>query len=288
MMDFVRTLLSQGWVGTVVGLAGIVLAIIFYLRSKRKAKLAFQHDHVMLVGGRGAAFPDEVEIRFSGTIVPRITASSIVIWNCGDRTINGSDVVAGDPLRLELPDAGRVLKHEILRQTRSVNGWRVDQPAPNLLSLAFEFLDPGDGISVEVIHSEASSKLDCKGTIKGMPAGMRNYGRALWSVYRRRPSAPFPLNRPPRFVFAIGVVLGFAMMLYGLLRPSFDQWFPATFGADDPIDLQKLRWAWVISGLLYAALPGFMLWSRRRRYPAVLEPTPQDGDDEQEAERGTA
>ncbi|GJL68248.1 MAG: hypothetical protein NPIRA06_08830 [Nitrospirales bacterium] len=286
-MDYVRTLLSQGWVGTVVGLAGIVLAIVFYLRSKRKAKLAFQHYHVTLVGGRGAAFPDEVEIRFLGTAVPRITASKIVIWNCGDRTINGSDVVAGDPLRLELSDAGRILKHTILRQTRSVNGWRLDQPAPNLLSLVFEFLDPGDGICAEVIHSEAGTKLDCKGTIKGMPAGMSNYGRAPWSVYRHRRSAPFPLSRP-HFIYVIGVVFGFAMIFYGLLRPSFAQWFPAMFVPDDPIDLQKIRWGFVVGGLLYAAFPGFLLWSRRRRYPAVLEPTLEDGGDEQDTERGAA
>lgn len=286
-MDFVRTLLSQGWVGTVVGLAGILLAIVFYLRSKRKARLAFQHDHVMLVGGRGAAFPGEVEIRFSGMIVPRITASKFVIWNCGNRTIDGSDVVAGDPLRLELPEASRILKHKILRQTRRVNGWKVDQPAPNRLNLAFDFLDPGDGISVEVIHSEAGNKLDCKGTIKGMPAGMRNYGRALWSFYRRWGLAPFPLNRP-RVVLAIAIVLGFAMMVYGLLWPSFGQWFPAAFDSDEPIDSQKFRWAFGIVGILYAALFGFILWMSRRRYPAVLDPTPEDGGEEQQAERGTA
>lgn len=285
-MDFLSKLFSQGWIGTVVGLAGIVLAVLFYIRSKARARLAFQHDHVTLVGGRGATFPDEIEIRYSGTVVPRITASKIVIWNCGDRTISGSDVVAGDPLRLEVSDAGRILKHTILRQTRSVNGWKLEQPSPNLLNLNFDFLDPGDGMSIEVIHSQASDKLDLTGTLKGMPAGMRNYGRALWSVDRWRRSASFPFGRP-RLVMVIGVVLGICMMLYGLLRPQLEQWLPAMFGPDDPIEHQRIRWAIAVGGLLYAALPGFLLWSRRRRYPTVLEPERENGSDSQNVESGT-
>ena len=157
-MDFVLTLMSQGWVGTVVGIAGIVLAIVFYLRSKRKAKLAYQHDHVMLVGGRGAGIRRGRD-SICCTVVPRITASKIVIWNCGDRTINGADVVAGDRLRLEVLDSGQILKHTILCQTRSVNGWKIHQPAPNLLNLIF--LDPGDGINIEVVHSQAGKQTRC-------------------------------------------------------------------------------------------------------------------------------
>ena len=280
-MDFVLTLMSQGWVGTVVGIAGIVLAIVFYLRSKRKAKLAYQHDHVMLVGGRGAAFSDEVEIRFAGTVVPRITASKIVIWNCGDRTINGADVVAGDRLRLEVLDSGQILKHTILCQTRSVNGWKIDQPAPNLLNLIFDFLDPGDGINIEVVHSQAGNKLGVKGTIKGMPEGLRNYGRILWSNYRRLRSLPFPLSRP-RFVFFIAMALGIIMMLYGLFGLQLALWFPSMFGSGDVINHQKIRLVFVIGGLIYAAFPGFLLWSRRRRYPALLDPEQENGDEKRE------
>jgi len=263
-MDSILKILSQGWIGTVVGLAGIVLAVVFYLRSRRKTRLAFQHDHVMLLGGRRAAFPDEVEIRFAGTVVPRITASKIVIWNYGDRTISRTDLVEGDPLRVEVPEGGQILKHTIHRQTRSVNAWNIDQPSPNRLDLTFDFVDPGDGISLEVIHSQPGSELDVVGTIRGIPKGLINYDRPFWS------GIAHPLLL--RVVFFVGIALGACLGLYGLLPSQLGQWFPAALSRAEPIDPQRIRWVLVMCGFLYAALPGFMLWSSRRRYPASLEP----------------
>lgn len=270
-MTAILNLLSQGWIGTIVGLGGIVLAIVFYLRSRRMSRIAFQHDHVMLVGGRGAAFPAEVEIRFSGTVVPRITASTIVIWNCGDRTIRGSDLVDGDPLRVDLTEGGIILKHAILRQTRSVNAWNITQPSPNRIALTFDFLDPGDGITIEVIHSQPASSLDLLGTIRGIPKGLLDYGSVPWSVYSCRRPLPFPMGRP-RIILLVAVAFGILMILYGLARTQLAIWFPSAFGQDKPVDGKSIRWVFVIMGTLYASFPGFMLWIRRRRYPPTLEP----------------
>jgi len=89
-------------------------------------------------------------------------------------------------------------------------------------------------------------------------------------------------------MLAFGVAAGLVMMLYGVLQPSLEQWFHAVNGPNKPIDREKLRWVFVTIGLLYAAFPGFMLWIRRRRYPAILEPIPDERDNEQEPERGIA
>ena len=287
-MDSVLNILTQGWIGTAVGFVGIVLAVVFYFRSRRKARLAFQCDHVTLVGGRGAAFSDEVEISFAGTVVPRITASRIIIWNCGDRTINRRDLVEGDPLRVEVPETGRILKHMVLRQTRSVNAWHFDQPSPNLLNLTFDFLDPGDGVSLEIIHSEPRDELHVVGTIRGIPGGLLSYRPAFWSfLYRRRDSLPFPI-RSPRIMLSIGIAIGALLMLFGLFRPQLAQWFPSGFGPTEPIDPERTIWAFVFLGFLYAALPAFLLWSRRRRYPTTLEPEQADDGGEQDAASSAA
>lgn len=278
-MDSFFNLLSQGWLGTVVGLIGIILAILFYLRSKRKSKLAFQSDHVSLVGRPGAAFPDEVEIRFSGNTVPRISANTIVIWNCGDQTIRGADLVNKDPLRLEVPDTDRILKFTVLKQTRGVNAWNFDQSNTNKLNLTFDYLDPGDGISLEIIHTASGNDLDVTGTIKGIPKGLHNYGRTFRSVYRRRTNIPFPL-RQPRVIFFIAVFLGIVLMLFGLLRPQLELWLPSSFTEQKLTEPRQISWPYAFMGFLYAALPAYLLWSRRKRYPATLEPEEDNEDSE--------
>lgn len=263
-MDSILNILSQGSTGTVVGLMGIVLAVTFYLRSRRKARLAFQYYHVTFVGGLDAVFPDEVEIRFAGTVVPRITGSRIVIWNCGDRTVDGKNLVAGDPLRVEIPQEGQILRHTILRQTRGVNGWKVDRSTANRLDITFDFVDPGDGFSLEVIHTQLGSELDVVGTIRGIPKGLLDYGPAPWFGVRGSRTFVFSRFRGTR---AVGVVIGASLALYGVffLR-RVDRL--TSFGV--PGDLDILAWSFIAIGVLYAVTYG--LTFRRRRYPAILEP----------------
>lgn len=269
-MDAILSLISEGWFGTAVGLVGIALAIVFYVRSKGSARLAYQYDHAMLVGGRGAVFPEELEIRFAGSVVPRVTASRVVVWNCGDRTINGIDVVSDDQLRVELPEGARILSHSVVRQTREVNGWAIVS-SDNRLGLSFDFVDPGDGISIEVLHTESGGDVEVTGTIRGIPAGVRDYGRAAWSAYTTR-QRRFPWNRP-RYVLGFAVVVGLSLMAVGLLAPLL---------APEDLDVfhtesAEIRWSLVGVGALYAVLPGLFLWVSRRRYPVTLEPDQERG-----------
>jgi len=146
-------------------------------------------------------------------------------------------------------------------------------PGANQVRMGFDFLDPYDGLSLEILHSGKSREAKLMGTIRGMPKGMTNHGRASFAARRRR---PFPANRP-RLVLGIAVVIGCFMLVSGLLRPQLARTFP-NFYTRPRLDPYSVDWVFVLLGALYAFLAGYLLWSRRRRYPAVLEPlvTPED------------
>ena len=172
--------------------------------------------------------------------MPRVTSSELVVWNCGDTTITGDQVVEGDRLRIQVPEGGQILKHTTLLQTREVNGWRFDQQAPHCVNLVFDFLDPGDGIAIEIIHSEAGQDLDIAGTIRGMSKGFLRYGPAFLVIETRLRSAPFPLSRP-RLMLWVTVAIGTLIMLFGLLLPELIEMFPSVFDPSDPVDPQRYR-----------------------------------------------
>src|SRR5262249_648320 len=157
-MTILQELLSEDWIGTVLGILGIILAFIFYLKSQRRAKLAYQFDEVTLIGSRDAAFPNEVEVRFNGIPVPQLTASRLFIWNAGQRTIGGNDIVDSEPIGVEFDESTKVLKALVCRVTREVNGVRAEvvTSTPHKTTLSFDFLDPDDGVSLELLHSGPS------------------------------------------------------------------------------------------------------------------------------------
>ena len=226
------------------------------------------------MGASGAAFPDEVEIRFSGDIVPRVTADRIVLWNDGNTTLGASQIVESDPLRAELKEDSSLLKVSALKCSREVNGCSVGRrkDSQRIADIHFDFLDPGDGIAFEILHSGSPRDLDILGTLRGMPSGIKNYGRARWFTDRRTKRLPFPLNWLSfRFPLFLVIVFGFLMAAYGLFKPQIISVFPTFAKSSQPSDPTKPNWVYVLAGILYAAMPLALLWFRRRRYPASLE-----------------
>jgi hypothetical protein len=273
-MGTIIDLISKPWLGSILGVLGLAAAVLFYLRSRKVSRLAFQHDVITLVGASDAAFPDEVEIRFSGDIVPRVTADRIVLWNDGNTTLGASQMVESDPLRAELKEDSSLLKVSALKCSREVNGCSVGRrkDSQRIADIHFDFLDPGDGIAFEILHSGSPIDLKILGTLRGMPSGIKNYGRARWFADRRTKRLPFPFGRLVfRLPFFLVIVLGFLMAAYGLFKPQVISVVPSLAKTSQPSDTTKPDWFFVLTGILYAAMPLALLWFRRRRYPASLE-----------------
>ena len=81
-----------------------------------------------MIGDGDAVFPAEVTFQYQGTPVPRITSSTVWMWNAGKKTVRGSDIVVHDPLRLCY--TGEVLTVSIRKVSReAVRITAADLPA---------------------------------------------------------------------------------------------------------------------------------------------------------------
>lgn len=237
---------NQGWVGAVIGLIGILAAVVMFRLSRRQALAAFQIRSLRLLGHEPEKLPQDVEVRFQGKRVPRLTKSFIVFWNAGQATITGQDVVASDPLRVLCEEDAEVLSATSARVTRPVINFQAHPSThgANVTLLTFDFLDPGDGAVVEVLHT-GSARASIAGTIKGIPAGPIYFGPLLGGHAMLR----FPSwLTAPRLARAV-LVAGLGVTLLGAVTSI---------------------WPVLGIGLLYAAQGGLMWWLVRRRYPAAL------------------
>ena len=79
--------LNQGWVGTAIGILGLVLAIFFYVRSRISGTIAYQSQDVSIVGGDDSSIPTEVEVLYRTTPIPKLTSSTVWIWNAGKKLL---------------------------------------------------------------------------------------------------------------------------------------------------------------------------------------------------------
>lgn len=261
VLDRMLDALAPGWVGSLIGILGILAAIITYFLTRQRTILAYRTKGARLLGSVEPRLPSEVTVMFRGRSVPRLTRSLIVVWNDGEKTINGADVVASDPLVVDVGEGAEILSHTMVRTSRDAISLSCElADSPNRAVLSFSFLDSSDGGVVEVLHTGEQRHMKLYGTVRGMPSGPKNRGRVVPS--RTAMALPFPKSR--RLFACVFIVVGVAIAVVGLVYPFADR--PA---ATTPSS-SGLRYALPLAGALYASLGGLMLWLVRRGYPKLL------------------
>lgn len=252
-----QEILSQGWIGTLVGIAGLVLAVFFYFHSRRSGIVTVRSHEVSMLG-TGAVFPEDVEVRYRGTPVARLTASTVWIWNAGKKTVRGSDVVALDPLSLSFD--GEILDCSIRRVTREairIAASASEEDGVGKVNWRFDFLDPGDGGILEVLHTGTTEAPKCSGTIIGIPKGIR-YRQLLGPDIRGERWFILLIVTP----MILGGLVAILHGAIGILTERAGVPFLGE-GSDPP-------WVVVVFGLILSLLGAFILGNLRRRAPWSL------------------
>src|SRR5690554_688789 len=161
MWDSVFSFFNQGWVGSLIGIVGVIfgfIGIFSYKISKSTAKPSFQKSSMRLLGKNEDNLPDDVTVLYKGVEVARLTKTTFIIWNNGTEVLNGEDIVKDDPLRICFDKGSNILSYKILTYTKGVNKFRASKADahPEELLIDFLYLDPNDGVVIELLHdSEA-------------------------------------------------------------------------------------------------------------------------------------
>ncbi len=87
-------------IGIFVGIVGIILAWVFYVRSKEEVRPCILIERTTLIGKSERLFPESVEIRYNNRSIPELSKVRITFWNAGKKTLNESDIAQSDPIAI--------------------------------------------------------------------------------------------------------------------------------------------------------------------------------------------
>src|SRR5450755_1640630 len=162
-------LLRPDVIGIYIGIVGIILAYIFYVRSKEQIKPLIYIERTALIGKAQDLFPGSVEIRYNGKVVPVLSKARIVFWNGGRRTMEEDDIVRSDPIVVKFADPEtRILDVRSVTTTRDVTNAKAILE-DNCIRLSFDFLDQNDGLAFEAFYDcDSETKMILGGTVKGI------------------------------------------------------------------------------------------------------------------------
>lgn len=268
-IDNALNLMNQGWLGTLLGILGIVFGLATYLWSRKRTSLSYAYLGEHLLGSKSDSLPEGISVQYQGEDIPRLTRSVIVLWNSGESTVMGSDLVDIDPLRFCVETDGELLSVSLLKASRPVNAFKIRHPsahAPNEAIVEFNYFDSGDGVVVEILHTSASRQPDIKGTLRGLPKGLKPVGRMT------RSSNPFRRTRigrvlsihVPKMGALIPIIFGAGFVLTGLFAT------PEVANNVMTLNFAQSNTAVLTMGAIYLGFGLFSLYLYRRKYPKNL------------------
>ncbi len=150
----------------------IAISYILYRKSLRVRVPRYTIYSRTLVSASKARIAD-LTFAYKGMVQANISVTRVGFWNDGRETIRRSDLIAGDPLRIEIPEKVEVLDATIVSESSKgiSSGYsRVEFEGKKVVLLHFEYLDYRDGFVVQIVHNGAfGSSFHVTGKIAGTP-----------------------------------------------------------------------------------------------------------------------
>jgi hypothetical protein len=176
-MDWNQVILNPwvGFVGTVFGVFGVLISIIFYFRTRQFQQPAYYKSSLRWYDGTNIPHND-IRLTFRGNEISRFTITHLVFWNAGNQAIRESDFAPASPLRLVLPEEAEIFDIRIIAVTASEIRASLDSPetieagAKKVIPVHFDYLDGNDGFCIQVIHDSKSAEgIEFAGKLPGVP-----------------------------------------------------------------------------------------------------------------------
>ncbi len=151
----------------IITVISIVLAIVFYIKGKRHAKIKYYVKHNVLISKKKYNI-DGLNVSYRNKLITDLVRSKVLFYNAGNTTLDYSDIAKTDPLKIKVNDSYEILEVLEIKQSESSNLFEVESKDENSITFKFDYISPKDKIVITILHTDSSLKnFDITGKIKG-------------------------------------------------------------------------------------------------------------------------
>ena len=207
-----------GFAGTVVGIIGVILSVIFYSRSRRFSRPSFLRTSMRWFDGSENPHSD-LQLIFRGHPVRRFTITQLVFWNAGNEPIRPFDFAKASQLRLEMPSEFDLFDARITVLTAPETALTLGEPVVDsssgkrVIPIYFDYVDGGDGFVAQIVHDGTSHRdIEVAGKLTGVQSFHKAslpYSLTSFRSLESRIEPALPLIQfvfAPMIMFSLGLV----------------------------------------------------------------------------------
>jgi len=149
-----------------------IASFIFYKLSLQRSKLTYYTVDSTLIDKESQLIPNEFKIVNGDDELSKLVRTNIYLWNSGNKSIRKEDLVDKDRLRIELKKDLKIYSYNIAKNTDFSNGMAIDYISDNVIYLCLDYLEPRDGVRIEILHDNESSNAKMRGKVIGARGGI--------------------------------------------------------------------------------------------------------------------
>lgn len=169
-VDTINNILASSVLGSLLGIAGIIIAIVTYVLTRKVSRISGFHEYTILINKNNSKLPQQVSVMYDGSPVERVSSSEFIIWNSGNSVINNKDLITMEPLRIEFSQDIKLLRYQIVASNNPINNIELItlKEYPNSILIDFDFLEKDEGMRIEVLHTGTKNDIYEKGKLIGV------------------------------------------------------------------------------------------------------------------------
>lgn len=144
---------------TIIGVPSFLYAIA----THKRIQISYA-DSSLPVIEKGTSVFEKLSVHYDNEQIERLTVTRVAIWNSGNEEIEESRFVNGKSISLHCDENAKILDAKIIQETDSDNQFRIADCLDHEIKLSMDYMNPKDGVVVQVIHtgSYKSISVDCK------------------------------------------------------------------------------------------------------------------------------
>ncbi|WP_025628221.1 hypothetical protein [Vibrio parahaemolyticus] len=159
------------WVNVIsfsVGIIGIVLSVLFYIKSKSTHMPKYQVAGLSLLS-KGIKEVDGLKVSLNDRSLDALSLTTVSFWNSGNKTLEITDFAPSDILRVAFPKGTSILQVQIGHVTVDSNYVNAEvNHDESTVYINFDYLSKNEGFTIEIFHDNLNpSTISLLGTVKG-------------------------------------------------------------------------------------------------------------------------
>ena len=144
-----------------------IYGIFISIKSREKKQISYLINTYKIINAGENVIP-KIEILYDGKYIRDLTVSRLVIWNSGNKLLNGDDIVDTKQLSVVAEsDKVDILDVSIVKYNEEANKFRVDMRDSHHAEIKFDYVDKRDGIVIQILHTGSYDDIFIRGKIKG-------------------------------------------------------------------------------------------------------------------------